>query len=232
MKIGLLSDIHSRDAALEWALGQLADVEAVFNLGDTVGYKGDVNRCFELLNARGVVNLAGNHDLEALEEDDPDSDIAFFDGDGNFMAPDFGLQDEYKSQIREMRREIREVIDRQPFFFAHEFCVDPKKSHSVTITSRNVQELLAHAGNRCCFLGGNHQWELFVVAPRGGGVEHEEITESRRIAMEPDKAYVLYVGSTAIPSYCIVDTENESIDIVIETSGGGQSGLWPPPCAR
>lgn len=215
MKIGLLSDIHSNDAGLRWALTELADVDLLFNLGDIVGYTGDVNRCFELLNDRKVVSLVGNHDLEALASVDPDSEITFLDDNGNPKLQDFGLREPYKKQIRKMPRVIRRVMGGAPFYFAHDFIIDEKNVYSEKIDARNIQRFLSHSGSRCNFLGGNHQWELFIVPPRGGDVEHENIVLSRQIPMEPDKAYVLYVGSTAIPSYGVVDLGTQSIEVVI-----------------
>lgn len=65
MKIGVVSDIHSNLPALEAALADMGTVDALWCLGDFVGYGPWPNECIDLLRARGAVAIAGNHDLAA-----------------------------------------------------------------------------------------------------------------------------------------------------------------------
>jgi predicted phosphodiesterase len=63
-RIGVIGDIHAEDARLEQALDALAarGVELCATTGDVIDGRGSVERCCELLEARGVVAVAGNHD--------------------------------------------------------------------------------------------------------------------------------------------------------------------------
>jgi predicted phosphodiesterase len=68
MRVGVISDIHGNAAALEAVLAVLDDerLDAVWCLGDLVGYGPDPNRCCELVAHRADLCLVGNHDLGVL----------------------------------------------------------------------------------------------------------------------------------------------------------------------
>ncbi len=65
MKYALISDIHGNLPALGAVLAHIDardDLEAVYHLGDLVGYAPWPNEVVELLRARGVPGVAGNYD--------------------------------------------------------------------------------------------------------------------------------------------------------------------------
>ena len=64
-RYGLLGDIHGNLEALQAALASLdaLGVDRIACVGDLVGYNADPDACVELLRARGVAAIAGNHDL-------------------------------------------------------------------------------------------------------------------------------------------------------------------------
>lgn len=68
MRVGVISDIHGNAAALETVLEALDEerLDAVWCLGDLVGYGPDPNRCCELVAHRADLSLVGNHDLGVL----------------------------------------------------------------------------------------------------------------------------------------------------------------------
>ena len=65
MRYALLSDIHGNLPALEAVLDDLArrrDVDAVYHLGDVVGYAPWPNEVVALLAREGIAGVAGNYD--------------------------------------------------------------------------------------------------------------------------------------------------------------------------
>lgn len=67
MRILVLSDIHANLTALEAVLQDAGEPDAVWCLGDVVGYGPDPNECIERLSALpNLVCLLGNHDAAAL----------------------------------------------------------------------------------------------------------------------------------------------------------------------
>jgi diadenosine tetraphosphatase ApaH/serine/threonine PP2A family protein phosphatase len=70
MRVAVISDVHANYQALEAVLGQIdgAKVDALWCLGDTVGYGPRPNECCELVQSRTEHCLVGNHDLVVLGE--------------------------------------------------------------------------------------------------------------------------------------------------------------------
>ena len=66
MRIALLSDIHSNLVALDAVLAHAGQVDAVWHLGDVVGYGPDPDGVVARLVAVGAVGVLGNHDAAAL----------------------------------------------------------------------------------------------------------------------------------------------------------------------
>ena len=65
MKYALISDIHANLPALEAVLADIdgrSDVDAVYHLGDLVGYAPWPNEVVELVRQRGIAGIAGNYD--------------------------------------------------------------------------------------------------------------------------------------------------------------------------
>lgn len=77
MRIAVLSDIHSNLVALEAVLAALGSVDAVWVLGDTVGYGPEPDAVVERLLDIGAVAVAGNHDVAAVGA----ADLAWFNPD-------------------------------------------------------------------------------------------------------------------------------------------------------
>lgn len=68
MRIGVLSDIHANLGALEAVLGAMPSVDAVWQLGDVVGYGPDPDGVVARLREAGATGVRGNHDAAALGE--------------------------------------------------------------------------------------------------------------------------------------------------------------------
>src|SRR5215210_6473123 len=77
MRIALLSDVHGNLPAFEAVLADVESesVEAVWCLGDLVGYGAEPDGCVALARERCDLSLAGNHDL-VVTGDIPISDFS------------------------------------------------------------------------------------------------------------------------------------------------------------
>jgi diadenosine tetraphosphatase ApaH/serine/threonine PP2A family protein phosphatase len=65
MRIAVISDVHSNLLALDAVLAQAGSVDAVWHLGDVVGYGPDPDAVVDRLAAVGAVGVRGNHDAAA-----------------------------------------------------------------------------------------------------------------------------------------------------------------------
>jgi predicted phosphodiesterase len=66
MRVLLISDIHANLLALEAVLTSAHSFDAVWCLGDVVGYGPSPNECIERLRELNALCLAGNHDWACL----------------------------------------------------------------------------------------------------------------------------------------------------------------------
>ena len=65
MRYALISDIHANVQALDAVLADTdtrGDVDAVYHLGDLVGYASTPNEVVERLRTRAIAGIAGNYD--------------------------------------------------------------------------------------------------------------------------------------------------------------------------
>lgn len=67
MRYAFFGDVHGNLQAFEAVLKEIdaAAPDAVYCLGDTIGYGADPAACLDLLRARNIPSVAGNHDLAA-----------------------------------------------------------------------------------------------------------------------------------------------------------------------
>lgn len=69
MHVLILSDIHSNYEALKAVVQDArarGPVDAIWNLGDIVGYGPDPGLCIRFLREEGAITVPGNHDLAAI----------------------------------------------------------------------------------------------------------------------------------------------------------------------
>ncbi|MCS7040624.1 MAG: metallophosphoesterase family protein [Anaerolineae bacterium] len=83
MRIAVFSDIHANRVALEAVLAVVAELQpdAIWCLGDVVGYGPEPEACVEIIAKRADLCLAGNHDLAVaglvpLDDFSPDAAAA------------------------------------------------------------------------------------------------------------------------------------------------------------
>jgi len=68
MKYALIGDIHANLPALQAVLGHCSTqgVDAIWNVGDSVGYGPFPNEVLNLLQEKDILSICGNYDLKAL----------------------------------------------------------------------------------------------------------------------------------------------------------------------
>ena len=72
MRVAVLSDIHANLVALDAVLAAVGQTDALWHLGDVVGYGSEPDAVVARLAEHGATGVAGNHDLAALGGDEID----------------------------------------------------------------------------------------------------------------------------------------------------------------
>jgi diadenosine tetraphosphatase ApaH/serine/threonine PP2A family protein phosphatase len=72
VRVALISDVHGNLSALEAVLDALAPFDAIWHLGDVVGYGPQPVEVISRLEAEGATGVRGNHDAAAVGEIDTD----------------------------------------------------------------------------------------------------------------------------------------------------------------
>ena len=65
MRIAVVSDVHSNIVAFEAILAKVGAVDAIWHLGDVVGYGPEPDAVVERLATLGAIGVRGNHDAAA-----------------------------------------------------------------------------------------------------------------------------------------------------------------------
>ena len=73
MHVGILSDTHANQAALDAVLRDMPPVDLLLFCGDAVGYYAEPNEVCDTLRGRGAVCVRGNHDAYVLGALEPDA---------------------------------------------------------------------------------------------------------------------------------------------------------------
>lgn len=72
MRIAVLSDIHANIVALEAVLAAAGPLDAIWHLGDVVGYGPAPDEVVARLAELGAIGVLGNHDAVAIGDEEPD----------------------------------------------------------------------------------------------------------------------------------------------------------------
>ncbi len=185
MRILLISDIHSNLTALNAVLQAAGNFDAVWCLGDTVGYGPDPNECIDVL--RGLPNLAcvvGNHDVAALNL----FDINAFNYEARQATR--WTQTILKSEQREFLQGLPDRLVCQDVTLVHGSPRQPRWEYLLDLPSAAANfELFDTA---YCFVGHTHVPLCFSQDSKnketiGHILQHQEtpVMEGRRLILNP-----------------------------------------------
>jgi predicted phosphodiesterase len=216
MRIAILSDVHSNLAALESVLHDAESrnaLDAVWSLGDFVGYGPQPNEVIALLAGHAFVGVSGNHDLAAIgamdtSEFNPDAAAA---NAMNSMA--------LTPESRHFLRTLPEVAPQSETncVLCHGSLRSPAWEYVVTEDAALAQ--FERMETPWSFVGHTHipliiemleNGELEAVRP-----EHEQITEleGRRLILNPGGVGQPRDGDPRA-AYAIFDTEVSALQFL------------------
>ena len=202
MRYGIVADVHSNLAAFEAVLGDMGTVDALWCLGDLVGYGPEPNECVELLRRHEHMCVMGNHDAVAIGE----LDVSAFNSAAALAA------EWTAGQLTERSFQFLSALPYEltegPFTIVHGSPRQPVWEY-ITNESRAAPNF-AHFSTPACLVGHTHVPALFqqqdgsdrVFGRPPGPGDVERMGEARFIANpgsvgqprdgDPRAAYAVY----------------------------------------
>lgn len=210
MRIVIVSDIHANFVALETVLAAAGSFDALWCLGDTIGYGPMPNECIAAMMKHASVAISGNHDLACLGKVDlndfnPDARRANI-WNGNQLTPENRAWLEDLPALRRVDHQFT-VVHASPREPVWEYLLTPSQAMA------NFPLFDTHV----CFIGHSHvqlgfrlnldgQCERFL--PSSGYVLH----------LQRHERYFINPGSVGQPrdqdpraAYAVIDTNNATI---------------------
>lgn len=205
----ILSDIHANLTALEAVLSDTTDYDAVWVLGDLVGYGPDPNECIERVKGLpGLVCLLGNHDAAVLEQI---NDITF------------------NPTARQAIRWTRSAITAENMDYLKKL---PESSRVGEITlvhgsprepiweylldTRNATENFDYFGSPYCFVGHTHLPTLFTL--KNGHAYADLIVPEKNKKFNLEPRAIINPGSVGQPrdrdsraAYAVYNEEDRTV---------------------
>ena len=188
MRICVLSDIHGNVPALEAVLAAIGPVDAIWQLGDIVGYGPEPDETISTLERNGAQGVRGNHDAAALGLIDVD---AFNDDARTAVLWTAGrLTERSRAWLQGLPEKVRE----ERFTLAHGSPRDPiwEYVYSMPVARANFAAL----ETRHALIGHTHV--PLVFREDDGLVEVLSPTHGSRLLLD-ERRTILNPGSVGQP---------------------------------
>ena len=209
MRIAVLSDIHANLPALESVVADLPEVDAVWVLGDTVGYGPQPNEVIQLLQSIGARSVLGNHDGAAIGV-----------VNARYFNPDARAAIEWTAETVDpnARAYIASLpeVRRAPELDVTAVHGSPRDPIWEYITGADIAAANLEAfDTRICLFGHTHQPVAFRSSEEG--VETTLGLPDTSVVLEPGDRYLLNPGSVGQPR----DGLRDAAYGVLEVDGAG-----------
>ncbi|MGH2407052.1 MAG: metallophosphoesterase family protein [Candidatus Limnocylindrales bacterium] len=207
MRIAVLSDIHGNLPALDAVLAVLRPFDAIWQLGDVVGYGPQPDEVVDRLRAGKATGVRGNHDAAAIGDLDTDA----FNRDARTAVE--WTAGRISEATRAWLRALPETTTAGDFTLAHGSPRDPTWEYLLTPAAAraNMKTMATTHG----FVGHTH---VPLVFREDGGTVETLAPEDGSIIEIDDRRALLNPGSVGQPrdgdpraSAALFDTEAKTV---------------------
>lgn len=207
MRLGIFSDTHANYEALSAVLEayKRENIDVFYCLGDTVGYGGSPNECADIVRKLAKVTILGNHDAAVSGRMDYSY---YYEAARQALDTHAGLlSDENMKWLRGLP--YSERLDEHDVLLCHgspvrleefEYIFAPEQARECL----HIWDDLGHI----TLIGHSHLCKVFALT-KTSVTELDDVD----FTLEPDKKYVVSVGSVGQPrdydnraSYTVYDT--------------------------
>ncbi|HUX87692.1 MAG TPA: metallophosphoesterase family protein [Chloroflexota bacterium] len=211
MRIAIVSDIHANLPAFDAVVADWGQIDALWCLGDVVGYGPDPVACVDRLRDLEAVCIAGNHDWAAIGR----LDLAEFSG---------AAAEAVRWTARQLTPSARAYLEGLPdrhlegqFTLAHGSPRAPIWEY--VLDRRSAEENFAAFSTATCFIGHTHRPIAYAMRSdpaTGRPTVTVEPPVYREVAIDQGR-HLINVGSVGQPRdgdptarYVILDTERQT----------------------
>jgi predicted phosphodiesterase len=205
MRIAVLSDIHGNLPALEAVLAALKPYDAIWELGDIVGYGPQPDEVVALLAAEGATGVRGNHDSAAIGLLDTDA----FNDDARTAVE--WTAERISPTTRDWLAALPVRVKNEPFTLVHGSPRDPtwEYVYSAGVAKANMPLFVTSY----CLVGHTHV--PLVFRQRGSKVEGVSVKAGTSLALGAERL-VINPGSVGQPR----DGDPRASALLIDTEAG------------
>ena len=209
MRVLVVSDIHANLAALDAVLEDAKpfDCEAVWCLGDTVGYGPEPDECIGRIRLAKAVTVVGNHDWAVIDR----MDIEDFNPEAGKAV--MWTRNHLSSQNLAWLHDLpSEPVIQGEFTLTHGSPRDPVLEYILypSVAAANFE----HFSTQFCLIGHTHVPTLYVKPAGDAGLRVVTPTPGKAISLRNGWRIILNPGSVGQPrdndpraAYAILDTE-------------------------
>jgi predicted phosphodiesterase len=211
VRYGIVSDIHANLAALRAVLDHMGSVDALWCLGDVVGYGPDPNECLEIVRQRAQLCIPGNHDWAGIGK------ISTEDFNGDAEAAVSWTRRQLTADNVAYLAGLAETLHEGEFMLAHGSPANPIWEYVLSPAVARVS--FDHFRTRFCLVGHTH---IPVVFQR----ESDDKRKIKTVSPVPDSPFLLNAGRFIInpgsvgqprdgkpeASYAIIDTDHATVE--------------------
>ena len=213
MRLGIFSDVHANFEALSAVLESYRKerIDVYYCLGDTVGYGGSPNECSDLVRELARVTILGNHD--AAVSGRMDYSYYYEAARHALDAHAAVLSNENMAWLKGLPYEHR--LDESGVLLCHGSPVRLEEFEYI-FAPEQARECLAIYDRigHITMIGHSHLCKVFALTRTA-----VEELPSADFVLEPDKKYIVSVGSVGQPrdfdnraSYTVFDTETRRFE--------------------
>ena len=190
MRILVISDIHANLTALEAVLAHAGQVDAVWCLGDLVGYGPDPNECVARVRLLpNLVCILGNHDAAVLRQIDPSA----FNPEARQVI--YWTQNKLTAVNQDFLGSLPERVQQGQVTLAHGSPRHPVWEYLLDIHIATLS--FEHFDTPYCFVGHTHLPVIYHLAPENHSANLSIPQANAQILLNPRA--ILNPGSVGQP---------------------------------
>jgi predicted phosphodiesterase len=219
----VISDIHGNFDALEAVLRDMPEgVDAIYCLGDVIGYGANPNECCDAVRELGMPTITGNHDLAVT---DLSTDLNWFNPVA--AAAVLWTREQLTEENAAFLRSRPRMMQKRGALFVHGSVRDPDEYIINSISAQeNLEVLMEEYPNvPVCFFGHTH---VKAVAPSPNGA----MKGGRELDLSSGGPYLVNPGSVGQPrdgdtfaSYVIADEGHIAYRFIEYDIARAQAGI-------